>query len=982
MSTPFPLEDQAQLDRAQPVWNPWSGPADPHWYSGIGFGDDTAHLGPLYQIGTGAGSGAEKGAALLTGLYGKQASMLGSVAQTLHIPGSSWLNEQAQELSGVADTARENAKKLTPDPATTGTAAQVLNNLSSGITRYTVGALAGGPVGGALIVGSTEANSRYQELREQGVDEETARASAGLAGITSAAGAFMPGGYGSTLLQRLATGAGANVGFGMANRYLDHKILEDGGYHEMADQQRALDSAQLLTDTVLGMGFGGLAHIHAGAEEARVNATPTWTPTPREAPGVEDAALTANLALRDRAAAPGVPVDPAAANAHSAAMEKATADLLQGNPVDVSGTGVDRADFLRRPARDTTEPENMLVNVLKESGILDEERNLQELEAAMGRRLRGEREPEPAVQTPAESAAEAGAPESQKPESVTPQAPPPDASDFVREFEAQNPQNPDEPAQRLVNGNVSVGLVTDPTNPNTAHIESVRALQTGGGAGSKAMEHIAALADQHGVRLTLHADPLDVAGIGSRKLVEWYKRFGFRITHSVGEGALMERPPGGAAEAELLPEPEELESVGAEHSLDNAYAVALTARAAQLEPDMVWKLAERHQADTPRFIRAIQAIVDEHEATHAGGGEGAQATAAESGRPPGQQPTGGRQPGESAALAAGVAGGDTTGTSPRHAEPGSADDRLTGDLTSQAVGERLETDAELRAGLQAMKDETGWAQVGGRITRDPDTEQVTGRTSWIPNADWWPGRPKGLNEKQIRAAVDKALAGEPLSKRERAMVDFMTQVHDERVKMAETHVALQESVPDLAEQPREAVDISVLAGRAAEHDEEAVGRVLDSWNDDHPETIARVRGELEQIIGRGQETLKAEADRGREPAQAQRASAAGGDLFGQDTRATQALADETRRRDLLRSPNRDVSLETGRPDDLFSQSRQQLDIADTLADHADLQIADENGKPTSAAAALHEADTAAAQGEQEAPKATEAAVNCFLRKGG
>lgn len=400
MSTPFPLEDQAQLDRAQPVWNPWQGSADPHWYSGIGFGDDTAHLGPLYQIGTGAGSGAEKGAALLTGLYGKQASMLGSVAQTLHIPGSSWLNEQAQEISGIADTARENAKKLTPDPATTGTAAQVLNSLSSGITRYTVGALAGGPVGGALTVGSTEANSRYQELRDQGVDEETARASAGLAGITSAAGAFMPGGYGSTLLTRLATGAGANVGFGMANRYLDHKILEDGGYHEMADQQRALDSAQLLTDTVLGFGFGGLAHLHAGAGEARVNATPTWTPTPREVPGVEDAALTANLALRDRAAAPGVPVDPAAANAHSAAMEKATADLLQGNPVDVSGTGVDRADFLRRPAPDTTEPENMLVNMLKDSGILDEERNLQELEQAMGRRLRGEREPE-AVQTPA-----------------------------------------------------------------------------------------------------------------------------------------------------------------------------------------------------------------------------------------------------------------------------------------------------------------------------------------------------------------------------------------------------------------------------------------------------------------------------------------------------------------------------------------------------------------------------------------------------
>lgn len=451
MSTPFPLEEQAQTESAQPMADPWSGPADPHWYSGIGFGDDTAHLGPLYQLGTGLASGAEKGASLLTGLWGREYSALGATGQLLHIPGASAARDEADYLSGVAETARENAKKLTPDAATTGAAAQTLNSLASGLTRYTIGSLAGGPIGAAATVGSTEALSRYQDLREQGVDEETARASAGLAAIGGAAGAFLPGGYGSTLLQRLATGAAANVGFGMTNRYLDHKILEDGGYHAMADQQRTLDSAQLLTDTVLGMGFGGLAHLHAGAEEARVNATPAWTPTPREVPGVEDAALTANLALRDRAATPGVPVDPAAANAHSAAMEKATADLLQGNPVDVSGTGVDQADFLRRPAPDTTEPENMLVNVLKESGILDEERNLQEFEAAMGRRLSGERgagknpvltREEPAVQTPAERAPEAQASEigTREPESVTLETSPEEEGYTVGEEELTDEQ--------------------------------------------------------------------------------------------------------------------------------------------------------------------------------------------------------------------------------------------------------------------------------------------------------------------------------------------------------------------------------------------------------------------------------------------------------------------------------------------------------------------------------------------------------------
>lgn len=425
MSTPFPLEDAAQLDRAQPVWNPWQGPAQPHWYSGVGFGDDTAHLGPFYVLGRAVASGAEKGASVLTGLWGKEYSFLGNIGQTLGVPGAKAASEEGELISSVSDTARQNAKALTPDPATTGLAAQTLHSLASGVTEYSIGALAGGPVAGAAAVGTTEAVSRFQDLKEQGVDSETARASAGLTGIAAGLGAFMPGGWGSSLLTRLATGAGANAGFGLANRYLDHKILEDGDYKEMADQQRVWDGTQLLTDTVLGAAFGGLAHLHAGKEETRVNATSSGRMAAREAPGLEDAALTANLALRDRAAAPGVATDPASAAAHQAALEEATASLLKGEPVDVSHTGVDRADFAARPAADVTAPEELLVNVLKESGILEEERNLQALEEALGRRMR--REPEP-VQTPAE------------PESVASETPPAEEGYTVGEQELTDEQ--------------------------------------------------------------------------------------------------------------------------------------------------------------------------------------------------------------------------------------------------------------------------------------------------------------------------------------------------------------------------------------------------------------------------------------------------------------------------------------------------------------------------------------------------------------
>ena len=416
MSTPYPLEERTQLDPGQALADPWSGPIPPRWYSGLGFSEDTAYLGPFYRVLEGFGQGAAKGEALLAGLAHTPltpdvSEMRAAGLTEEQIRGAERQAEEQQQRSAdqIEADAQQRVKAMTPDPTTTGAAAQTINGLASGLSRFTTGSLIAGPLGGAAAVGGTEAASRYQELREEGVDQGTAGASAGLAGVTSAAGAFIPGGFGSNLLTRVLTGAGANAGFGLGNRYLDHQILENGGYKEMADQQRVWDGTQFLIDSVLGAGFGGLAHLHARSEETSGTATAAGTPAPREVPGAEDAALTANLALRDRAAAPGVPVDPAAAAAHQAAMEKATSDLLQGKPVDVSSTGVDQADFARRPAPDVTEPERMLVNVLKESGILDEEQNLRELEMALERRQGGE--PEPAaprresVQTPAESSA-------------------------------------------------------------------------------------------------------------------------------------------------------------------------------------------------------------------------------------------------------------------------------------------------------------------------------------------------------------------------------------------------------------------------------------------------------------------------------------------------------------------------------------------------------------------------------------------------
>jgi len=403
--SPFPQEE-AQQRQPEETANPWQGTLQPKWYSGLGINEDTAYLGPLYQALKGAGQGAAKGEELLGGLWHAQSAL--GAKYLGNIPGvGTYFKEEANFDQQLQSDARERVKALTPDAATTGTAAELIHGLSSSLYRYTVGTLAGGPLGGAATVGSTEAADRYQALSEQGVTPGAAGASAAVTGGFAAAGALLPAGFGSTLLGKILTGAGGNAGFGLLSRYADHKVLEAAGYPAMADQQKVWDSTAMATDLILGGAFGALAHVHGApsadetAATAKARIADLEARVGRDAPGVEDAALTTNLAMRDRAAAPGAAVDPASANAHQAALESATESLLAGKPVDVSGTGIDRATFAARPAEDRSNVQSLFVNALKDSGFLEEQANLKRLEESLGARLRGEEPPAQAAAQPA-----------------------------------------------------------------------------------------------------------------------------------------------------------------------------------------------------------------------------------------------------------------------------------------------------------------------------------------------------------------------------------------------------------------------------------------------------------------------------------------------------------------------------------------------------------------------------------------------------
>lgn len=110
--------------------------------------------------------------------------------------------------------------------------------------------------------------------------------------------------------------------------------------------------------------------------------------------------------------------------------------------------------------------------------------------------------------------------------------------------------------------------------------------------------------------------------------------------------------------------------------------------------------------------------------------------------------------------------------------------------------ERLGND-EIRGLLPEFAKLSGWAERGGQILRDATTGEVTGRTKWVPRADWWEGKPEGVTERLIRSGVPKALNGQPITKPEREAVDWLMSVIEADVaEMNRESVALANELAD------------------------------------------------------------------------------------------------------------------------------------------------------------------------------------------
>ncbi|ETS99853.1 hypothetical protein [Providencia alcalifaciens] len=358
---------------------------------------------------------------LYSGLIAKPEQVLWGIADTVISPIAREVNEQfdindtsEQFIQEQRKNAEKQVRSLTPDRGTTGTAGQVMFSLFDIGGEALTGALVGGPLGGAMLVGGVQGFSDYEKLRADGVDKNTAinKATgeglfAGLGVLTPMTLGFKGGGIlaesigaqltarGGTLSSLAGTAAratpdivyasGSNIAMGMAQRGFASQILKERGYNQLALQYDVYDKQAIAIDGILGVAFGGMGRY--------INSRGENVPLPEfDTPHI-DAALTANQQLHLEAdLPPGIPINAMSLDGHLAAMNKAMNDLSQGNPVDI-GSILDGAEFLvHRPRSLIDTSIREAVGIIDEGSSLSLAKNTELNELASQLLNRGERE--------------------------------------------------------------------------------------------------------------------------------------------------------------------------------------------------------------------------------------------------------------------------------------------------------------------------------------------------------------------------------------------------------------------------------------------------------------------------------------------------------------------------------------------------------------------------------------------------------------
>jgi len=213
----------------------------------------------------------------------------------------------------------------TPKPHEVGAAGEIVGQLLA-----TLPMVIASP---GFAVGQTQLGTA-EDLVRKGVDSGKAQAVGAAQAAGLGLGIWMPI-LGQNLWQRaLLGGAGFNLAQGVATRAASGAILEGT---PAADEFKAFDPAALTLDVLLGLAFGGIAHL---SPSQRAQGAEVWKRITDWTGNLKPSDVDAIAALRQAEhlnvqSAPGRPATPADVEAHVNRMREAIGQLARGEPVNV-----------------------------------------------------------------------------------------------------------------------------------------------------------------------------------------------------------------------------------------------------------------------------------------------------------------------------------------------------------------------------------------------------------------------------------------------------------------------------------------------------------------------------------------------------------------------------------------------------------------------------------------------------------------------
>ncbi|HGM6720632.1 TPA: hypothetical protein ACKQC2_001487 [Stenotrophomonas maltophilia] len=219
----------------------------------------------------------------------------------------------------VEDLGQRATEYWAPDPAQTGTAGRI----AGGLMQIAVPLALGG--GNPSILAANEGIEAPAGLVKQGAGAGTATTFGAVSAGATMLGFKIPASFGSTALQRVGSGAVANLVVGTATAAAQQGVLVAGGSDQLAKAYDPMNLEARAVDVLTGAVFGGIAHLQAGDR---------------------DAVLTVSNAKHMQVdTAPGIPADEASSGAHQNALASAINSVLRGEQVSVAGA-IDAAEFL------------------------------------------------------------------------------------------------------------------------------------------------------------------------------------------------------------------------------------------------------------------------------------------------------------------------------------------------------------------------------------------------------------------------------------------------------------------------------------------------------------------------------------------------------------------------------------------------------------------------------------------------------------